>query len=460
MAPRWGSSVPARLVLGVMAFLMFLVTQMVRLNLNFAIVAMTDTNSTEEQRAWPEHASGVLLGAFYWSYWLTELPGGLLAQRVGGRATLAAGVLLAGALNMTLPAACRLHYLAAAAVRALQGLALGVTWPAMHCLAAHWIPKIERSKFMTSYHGASVGTALTYPLSGLVIASFGWESVFYIIGSLSCLWCIAWWLLAYNTPSDHPRISEKEKIYLEEHLGKSLSTKESSSLKTPWKNIFYSRPFWAVLVASQGLMWGSITLSMQMPTYFFAVHNLDIKTNGLVSGIPDLSKFIFGLMFSSLMDHLLKKEILSITATRKISVAVCEYLPAFLLIILAWIGTENAVVAAALLSFATAVGGASSSGSLANIVDLSPNFAGTILGLIKVLTFIPGVLSPMIVSLLQSHVEKDMVWTYVFSMLTCVYTLCCTVFLIFGSGEVQSWNEPKDLPVAELEELVSSKAKC
>ncbi|KAK7863379.1 hypothetical protein R5R35_004343 [Gryllus longicercus] len=91
MAPRCGSSVPARLVLGVMAFLMFLVTQMVRLNLNFAIVAMTDTNSTEDQPPWPEHASGVLLGAFYWSYWLTELPGGLLAQRFGGRSTLAAG---------------------------------------------------------------------------------------------------------------------------------------------------------------------------------------------------------------------------------------------------------------------------------------------------------------------------------------------------------------------------------
>lgn len=439
-----------------MAFLMFVVTQMVRLNLNMAIVAMKNNSSEDE---WPEHAKGVLLGAFYWSYWLTELPGGLLAQRLGGRVTLATGVLLAGILNMALPVACRAHYLAAAGVRALQGLALGVTWPAMHCLSAHWIPKTERSKFMTSYHGASIGTALTYPTSGLVIAYFGWECVFYLIGALTCLWCFGWWLLVFNTPADHPRISAREKAYLEEHLGKSLATSKGKSLATPWKNILLSGPFWAVLIASQGLMWGSITLSLQMPSYFDDVYGFDIKMNGLISGIPDLSKFFFGLLFSSLMDYMLKKGLLSITSTRKISVAVCEYLPALLLISLASYGNGNAAVAAALLSFAIAVGGASSSGSLANIVDLSPNFAGTILGLIKMLTFIPGVLSPMIVSLLQSYMGSVYVWPYVFGILASIYFICCSVFLMCGSGEVQPWNEPTEPLQVELQELVAPTQK-
>jgi hypothetical protein len=30
--------------------------------------------------------------------------------------------------------------------------------------------------------------------------------------------------------------------------------------------------------ASQGLMWGTITLSMQLPAYFTQVHHLDIQT--------------------------------------------------------------------------------------------------------------------------------------------------------------------------------------
>lgn len=66
----------------------------------------------------------MVLSAFYWSYWITELPGGLLAQKFGGCRVLGFGVLLAGLLNLAFPLACRVHYVAAAFLRAIQGLAL------------------------------------------------------------------------------------------------------------------------------------------------------------------------------------------------------------------------------------------------------------------------------------------------------------------------------------------------
>ena len=43
--------------------------------------------------------------------------------------------------------------------------------------------------------------------------------------------------------------------------------------------------------------------------------------NGFVSGIPELSKFAFSLVFSTVADYMLRKEYLSITAVRKLSVA-------------------------------------------------------------------------------------------------------------------------------------------
>jgi len=43
--------------------------------------------------------------------------------------------------------------------------------------------------------------------------------------------------------------------------------------------------------------------------------------NGFVSGIPELCKFAFSLVFSTTADYMLKKEYLSITAVRKLSVA-------------------------------------------------------------------------------------------------------------------------------------------
>jgi hypothetical protein len=53
-----------------------------------------------------------------------------------------------------------------------------------------------------------------------------------------------------------------------------------------------------------------------------------------------------------------------------------ELIPAALLVMLAFLGRGSATVAVVLLALSFAVGGASSSGSLPNIVDLSPNFAG------------------------------------------------------------------------------------
>ena len=61
-----------------------------------------------------------------------------------------------------------------------------------------------------------------------------------------------------------------------------------------------------------------------------------------------------------------------------------EFIPAALLLALAILSTGGSVtVAVVLLALACAVGGASSSGSLPNVVDLSPNFAGRSIGILN-----------------------------------------------------------------------------
>jgi ACS family sodium-dependent inorganic phosphate cotransporter len=81
-------------------------------------------NKLLQKLNWNEQETGMVLSALYWSSWITELPGGLVAQRFGGCRVLSFGVLLAGLLNLAFPLACRVHYGAAAILRAMQGLAL------------------------------------------------------------------------------------------------------------------------------------------------------------------------------------------------------------------------------------------------------------------------------------------------------------------------------------------------
>lgn len=70
--------------------------------------------------------------------------------------------------------------------------------------------------------GFSFGIGLTYPLCGVLIAHYGWRSVFYTTGSLGIIWCLVWWLLAFDTPAKHPRITKKELDYIECTRGESV----------------------------------------------------------------------------------------------------------------------------------------------------------------------------------------------------------------------------------------------
>jgi len=63
------------------------------------------------------------------------------------------------------------------------------------------------------------------PICGFLIASLGWESVFYVTGAIGIIWSVAWFLLVFDSPSQHPRISTEERRYIEDSIGTTATTK-------------------------------------------------------------------------------------------------------------------------------------------------------------------------------------------------------------------------------------------
>lgn len=62
----------------------------------------------------------------------------------------------------------------------------------MNNLTGKWIPPNERSKFITSYLGSSIGVATAYPMFGFIIKVSSWEWVFHACGIAGSIWCICW----------------------------------------------------------------------------------------------------------------------------------------------------------------------------------------------------------------------------------------------------------------------------
>ena len=79
-----------------------------------------------------------------------------------------------------------------------------------------------------TYSGIAMGAALGGPLSAFLVEQIGWRSLFYIEGSIAIFWSILWFFLVDESPTTHPRISEKEKQYIltsigQQHAGRKLS---------------------------------------------------------------------------------------------------------------------------------------------------------------------------------------------------------------------------------------------
>lgn len=56
---------------------------------------------------WSQKEQGMILSSFYVGYILTHIPGGLMAQRFGGKYVIGLGLSIAALLSMAIPVACQ-----------------------------------------------------------------------------------------------------------------------------------------------------------------------------------------------------------------------------------------------------------------------------------------------------------------------------------------------------------------
>jgi ACS family sodium-dependent inorganic phosphate cotransporter len=61
------------------------------------------------------------------------------------------------------------------------------------------------------------------PVCGFLIASLGWESVFYVTGVVGLAWSVVWFFVVFDSPAQHPRISQEERRYIESAIGDATS---------------------------------------------------------------------------------------------------------------------------------------------------------------------------------------------------------------------------------------------
>ena len=439
--------------LAALAFFGFFNVYAMRVNLSVAAVKMAN------QYHWTKPQEGIVLGSFFYGYITTQVLGGWLSTKFGGKWVFGVGVLVTAVLTIATPwVAHNLPLLVV--VRVLEGIGEGVTFPAMHGVWARWAPPSERTKLTTlSYSGASMGTIISMPLSGYICgSSWGWPAVFYLCGMVGVVWFVLWTCLMHSDPRTHPRITEEEKRYIidgieHEKHGAQNGGLDAPLLKsgaadprpptgaTPWLKIFTSVPVWAIIFGHVSNNWGFYNLLTCLPSYLHNVLGLDIAHAGFLSGLPYLCLFIVSNVWSPLVDRWRRTPGCgSTTFWRKFSQVLGQVIAAGALIMCGYppkdeeepsnsamnhtsgsgtfgsgvsddVGGATSLLSAAaatagtkgshlyvicLLCIAVGASGFPFAGFNVNHLDIAPKYAGVLMGITNTAATIPGFLAPML----------------------------------------------------------------
>lgn len=192
-----------RYMISILALLGFANVYALRVNLSVALVAMVTKTSTLDEEGkmepaefnWSSETQGIVLSSFFYGYIITQLPGGFLALKFGGKNLFGLGILSTAVLTLLTPVAARGSVGLLVALRVLIGLCEGIVFPANHAVWTKWAPPLERSKLATiAVSGAHIGTVIAMPLSGVLAQHLGWASVFYVFGCMGIVWAIVWFI--------------------------------------------------------------------------------------------------------------------------------------------------------------------------------------------------------------------------------------------------------------------------
>ncbi|WP_020657059.1 MFS transporter [Massilia niastensis] len=408
---------------------------------------------------------GFVFSAFAWSYVLAQLPGGWLLDRFGSRVTYFFSIflwslftLLVGTVGFfTGAAAVALLF----ALRFAVGAAEAPSFPANSRVTAAWFPTAERGTAAAIFNSAQYfATVLFAPLMGWLVHSYGWQSVFYVMGALGIVVAFVW-LKTIHGPKDHPRINAAELAYIE--AGGALTKLESkekrpaASQPSTWpilKQLLGNRMLLGVYIGQYCINTLTYFFLTWFPVYLVSERGMTILKAGFVAALPAIAGFLGGIMGGLISDRMIRGGF-SLSAARKTPI-VCGMLMAMSMIICNYVSADWMVVAIMSLAF---FGKGIGALGWAVVADTSPKeAAGLSGGLFNTFGNTAGITTPIVIGYILS-VTGSFAAALVYVAANAAVAIFCYLFIVGDIKRVELKPVPDSSgakPVGALN-VVSSK---
>ncbi len=214
---------------------------------------------------------GIVLSSFALGYFLSQVPGGLLADRWGARIVVVVGplfwALFTGMTGFVVTVTVLI------AVRFLFGVSEGLSNTACYKLIGDNFAEKDRARAVSVWVTAfAVAPAITGPVVGLLLVAYGWHEVFLLMAIPAV---IVAGLNFTLIPADTRTVTQAIEQRPRSRFGDIL--REPSLWLICGAYGFWNIAYWGFLA------W--------MPSYLALERHIDIKASGILGGLP----YLFGL---------------------------------------------------------------------------------------------------------------------------------------------------------------------
>jgi ACS family D-galactonate transporter-like MFS transporter len=248
-------------------------------------------------------AFGYLSGAYNLTYWLCQLPIGVILDRFGVRRVGRAGIFLWSVATFGGALAPSLGALFGA--RFLLGVGEAPTFPACAKAVGRWFPPQERSLATALFDGAAkFSSVIGIPLVGFVLLRAGWRWGFATTGAISLLYFIYFWRV-YREPDEDAGLTEAERRYIAS--GDPVAEQAAEPATSLWR-LLRKRKVLGLALGFGSYNYIFYLLLTWLPTYFSVALHIDLMHSFLYTSVPWLIATVCELIIGGwLVDYLVRR---------------------------------------------------------------------------------------------------------------------------------------------------------
>ncbi|CAG8678543.1 15394_t:CDS:2, partial [Cetraspora pellucida] len=402
-----------------------------------------------EEFNWSPKIQGIISSSFYFGYFMTQIIGGALTDKFGGKSVLGIAAVTWSLFTLITPIAARINLYVLIMCRICLGIGEGVCFPCVHSLVSKWFPPQERTRAASAISVSNfIGLVIAMPISNLLGSSqLGWECIFWVFSIIGLIWSVFWHFYGESVPTDYSGINKDELDWiLENKTSISKSTNESIDCpenkighyrscssecititdeelgrprnendmllpkgrisssshkvhKIPWKLLFSRREVWAIMIGSLFNGWSHFVLLNWLPIFFYDHFHVDINLVGYYTVLPYFLYIITGAIVGCICDYAINQLKIRVLTVRR---SVCI------------------------------IGGFGMSLSLL-LLDIAPKYAGFVYGLGGTFALIPAFFGVALTGWILEVTGND--WSIIWNMCSLCYIIGVSFFVCWAGGE-------------------------